>query len=274
MPTRDIPPGDAFVAGDTAPTVRTKLNGNLAWAEAQMQGIEDRLEGCLAAIAGSGVLSGLVVSAGGGLSVEVSAGAAIIGHVVTKPAAATGVAVAAEAESFVYLLQDGGFATNATGAPPTGQASILLAAVTADADSVTAVDNEPPGKERLGLGASGLSAIVDAGTVTVGADKLGADLLVPFDAILNAARLHARVAPTGADLIVDLNLNGASLWAASPDRRVRLADGETAGLQTRFDAPAVSAGDRLTVDVDQVGSTTPGSGLTLAVEFRLAGLSL
>lgn len=273
MPTRAIPPGEAFLAGDTAPTVRTKLNGSLDWALAQMQAIENRLEAALAGLAGAGVLTGLTVAPGDGLSVQVAAGSALIGHLVTRAAAAT-VAVTAEAECYVHLLQDGSFATTATGTPPAGQASILLATVTADGDSVTAIDNEPPGKERLGLGVTGLSATVAAGSASVGADKLGADLLVPFDAVLNAARLRARVAPTGADLIVDLNLNGASLWAASPDRRVRIADSGTAGLQTRFDTFAVSAGDRLTVDVDQVGSVTPGSGLTLAIEFRLAGLPL
>lgn len=274
MPTHHIPAGDAFVAGDTAPTVRTKLNDNLAWAAAQMQGIEDRLETSLTTLAGSGVLVGLTASPGDGLSVDVAPGSALLGHLVTRATEAIGIAVAAEDDNYVYLLQDGTVTTNTTGLPPPAQASLLLAIATADTDNVTAVDNDPPGRPRLTLNTAGFTTLIDAGTVTVGADRLGHDLLVPCDAVLNAVRLHARTAPAGADLIVDLNRNGTSVWSTSPAQRLRIADGETAGLQTHFDAPTIAAGDRLTIDVDQVGSLNPGSGLTLAIELRLAGLSL
>ena len=147
--TRDIPSGSQFASGDTAPTVREKLNANLDWSEEQMQGIEDRLEGGLREIIGDGVVSGLGVSAGTGLSVDVGTGRALVGQVVVELLVTTGVAVAPNATNKVYLLQDGGFYTTTGSDPPTAQPSILLAWAVTDGSGVTSVNNDPPLKPKL-----------------------------------------------------------------------------------------------------------------------------
>jgi len=147
--TRDIPSGTEFASGDTAPAVREKLNANLGWSEDQMQGIEDRLEGGLRELIGDGVVSGLSVSAGTGLSVNVADGRAMVGHVVVKSLVTTGIAVAPNATSKVYLLQDGTFYTTAGSDPPGSQPSVLLASAVADGSGVTSVNNDPPLKPKL-----------------------------------------------------------------------------------------------------------------------------
>lgn len=151
MATKDIPSGSAFVSGDTAPTVREKLNANLAWAEEQAQGVEDRLEGAIGVLVGTGVVTGLAVAPGNGLSVDVGAGVAVLGFAVARSAAQTGIAVAASATNHVFLRQDGGFETNTSGAPPTGMASLLLATALVGESAVISVDNDPAGKPKLSL---------------------------------------------------------------------------------------------------------------------------
>ncbi len=72
-------------------------------------------------------------------------------------------------------------------------------------------------------------------------------------------------APTGANLILDLHLNGTSIWDANQGNRVTILANETSANQTVFDTDAVAEGDELRLDVDQVGSTLPGSELTWGV---------
>lgn len=150
MPTKDIPAGSGFESGDTAPVVRTKLNGNLTWSEEQLQGIEDRLEGGITALVGRGVVAGLLVTAGTGLSVSVAGGIALLGFPVAKGSAST-VAVEPSSTNRLYLTQDGTFRAIASATAPTDQECVLLATVTTDAVGVTAVDNDPAGKAKLSL---------------------------------------------------------------------------------------------------------------------------
>lgn len=76
----------------------------------------------------------------------------------------------------------------------------------------------------------------------------------------------AGVAPTGASLIFDVNLNGTTIFTTQANR-------PTITTSTFYDASSVpnvtsvSAGDYLTVDVDQVGSTIPGSDAVIKIVF-------
>jgi hypothetical protein len=48
-------------------------------------------------------------------------------------------------------------------------------------------------------------------------------------------------------------------------KRVSISASSTSGSQTSFDTTAISENDVITVDVDQVGSTTAGQDLTVMV---------
>lgn len=101
---------------------------------------------------------------------------------------------------------------------------------------------------------------------------------VPFPCELVGVHLAIGTAPAGADLIVDVNKNGTTVFT-DQDKRPKIAASATTGSVEI--APALSAGtnyiyspyptasplatfaegDKVTVDVDQVGSGTAGSNL-------------
>lgn len=71
-------------------------------------------------------------------------------------------------------------------------------------------------------------------------------------------------APTGADAIFDVNKNGVTLFTTQGNRP-RVAAGSTIGALAVPDIVSVVAGDVITVDVDQIGSTLAGSLATITM---------
>lgn len=78
-------------------------------------------------------------------------------------------------------------------------------------------------------------------------------------------RLSVAEPPTGDDLIVNVKKNGVSIFA--PNTRPTIVAGAYDSMTNPPVVPSMNAGDYLTVDVDQVGTLTPGSYLTVQVEF-------
>lgn len=77
------------------------------------------------------------------------------------------------------------------------------------------------------------------------------------------AFINAKTAPTGADLIIDINRNGTSIWASTQANRLKLVASATTGNQTSFDTVNFVEGDVVTIDIDQVGSTIAGTDVTV-----------
>jgi hypothetical protein len=90
--------------------------------------------------------------------------------------------------------------------------------------------------------------------------------VVPRAMTIEKAFAYVKTAPTGAAIICDININGTSIWNSNQANRVQVADAANSGTSSIIDTTSLSEGDILTMDVDQVGSTTPGSDLT--VELR------
>lgn len=92
---------------------------------------------------------------------------------------------------------------------------------------------------------------------------------IPFDDDVTIQSIQAVVSqpPTGQSVIVDVNLNGASVFAAPGDRPTIAVGQYVSGTVTGF-ASAITAGDRLSVDVDQIGSTQPGRDLVVLVRIQ------
>lgn len=78
--------------------------------------------------------------------------------------------------------------------------------------------------------------------------------------------VNVKTAPTDADLIIDINKNGTSIWNSTQANRATISDGATSGTQTSFDTTSLSEGDILTLDIDQIGSTVAGADLTVVVK--------
>jgi hypothetical protein len=232
VPAKDIPAGPVFESGDTAPVVRTKLNGGLAWAEEQIQGVEDRLEGSVSALVGRGVVTGLLVTAGAGLSVSVASGTAVVGFPVTKATPST-VAVEPSATNRVYLMQDGSFQTTTSPTPPAGQECVPLATATTNAGAVTAVDNDPAGKPKLGL-LSGLGSGAGIATTLLG------EGVVRFDPV--AGHRHDGVGSRALDGSVVLG-SGPSDTVTFHARAILRTLGSDPMHATAGSRPAGSAGE-------------------------------
>ena len=91
---------------------------------------------------------------------------------------------------------------------------------------------------------------------------------LPVGGTITYARAHAKTAPAGAALIVDINKNGTSIWNSTTGKRLQLADGASTGTQDFFDTNIAARDDYITLDVDQVGSGTAGSNLTVTLEIE------
>jgi len=92
--------------------------------------------------------------------------------------------------------------------------------------------------------------------------NVSAEFEVPQGFTILAAIAHCKTAPDGAAILIDINVDGSSVWN-DPDNRLAIADGETSGTQATIGNDAVSSGSVLTVDIDQVGSGTAGADLTI-----------
>lgn len=91
--------------------------------------------------------------------------------------------------------------------------------------------------------------------------------LVPFPLPFSKTVVHTYVAvadaPVGADLIFDVMKNGVSIYPTAP--KPTILAGQRVSAAAIPDVTALAAGDVLTVDVVQVGSTQPGSYATVVI---------
>jgi hypothetical protein len=78
-------------------------------------------------------------------------------------------------------------------------------------------------------------------------------------------RLMVGTAPTGASLILDVNKNGTTIYTNQANRPTIAASANAGGPGAAPDVTTLVAGDYLTVDIDQIGSSIAGSDLTVAI---------
>lgn len=78
-----------------------------------------------------------------------------------------------------------------------------------------------------------------------------------------AVRATVNTAPTGASVIVDVNKNGSTIFTAAA--KPTIAAGQNISGQNIPDITRIIAGDYLTIDIDQIGSTLPGEDLVVLV---------
>ncbi len=91
---------------------------------------------------------------------------------------------------------------------------------------------------------------------------------VPVPATATIGDITARVAtqPTGASIKVDVNKNGTTVFTTQANRPT-IAVSTNVSSQAVPDVTSLVAGDYLTVDVDQIGSTIAGSDLVVVIRF-------
>ena len=101
------------------------------------------------------------------------------------------------------------------------------------------------------------------GTLTTGTDK-APTIVAPCALTIVKVKVVVKTAPTGAALIVDVNKNGTTIFTTQGGRP-SIAIGDTADDSDTPDVTALAETDKLTVDIDQVGSTIAGADLTVEV---------
>lgn len=109
-----------------------------------------------------------------------------------------------------------------------------------------------------------ITAQVD-GAIATGAAQV--TIAAPFAGKVADVSAAVGTAPTDADMVLDVNVGGTSVYAAAGDQPT-IAATEQAGTAAPTAAAAVvdfAEGDLITIDVDQVGSTVAGSDLTVCI---------
>lgn len=85
---------------------------------------------------------------------------------------------------------------------------------------------------------------------------------IPFDMTVESVFIAVGTAPTGASLIVDINKNGSTIYTTQANRPA-ITSGNTSAIPSLPDIVSISSNDILQVEVDQIGSTIPGSDLMI-----------
>jgi hypothetical protein len=104
---------------------------------------------------------------------------------------------------------------------------------------------------------------------TLSAAPGGTRFYVPFLATINSVKAAVNGAPTGSSIILDVNINGVSIFTTQSNRPT-IADGGNVSTVYMPDTTSVAADQFITVDIDQVGSTSPGTDLTVIIELTRA----
>lgn len=86
----------------------------------------------------------------------------------------------------------------------------------------------------------------------------------PYNFTLQSVFIGVNTAPTGTSLIVDVNDNsGNTIFSTRPTILVSEFTSLTNGTQPVLITTSFTKGQKLTVDIDQIGSTVTGKGLKL-----------
>ena len=152
------------------------------------------------------------------------------------------------------------------------QAQFLLDKLTSSDGSVTITETNDGGIETIDLVATAgggykviqLAASDETTDLTTGTAKI--TFRMPNDLTLTEVRASVGTAPTGANLIVDVNANGTSIFTTD---LLSIDAGEktsvTAATPPNITTTSLSDDDEITVDIDQIGSTVAGTGLKITL---------
>jgi spermidine/putrescine-binding protein len=81
---------------------------------------------------------------------------------------------------------------------------------------------------------------------------------------ISRVRAYAQTAPTGADLQIDVNKNGTTVFSST----FAISAGANSATSTSIAAAGTFAiGDRISIDIDQIGSTVAGAKVAIVVEW-------
>ncbi len=101
------------------------------------------------------------------------------------------------------------------------------------------------------------------GTITTGSGT--SRKYVQYAGEIVAVRISVGTAPTGSSIIVDVNTQGTTIASSKP---TITASSFTGAITTFNGSQVMSAGQYISVDIDQRGSSTPGSDLVVDIYYK------
>lgn len=119
-----------------------------------------------------------------------------------------------------------------------------------------------PGADGIGYTVQTFTA---PGTLTSYSGK--ARWFSPADFEITAITVGCGTAPVGQPIVVDINLNGASIFTDQANRP-RILEGNFFATGVAPNNRFVDQNEYLTVDIDQVGSTFAGSDLVVVIQMK------
>jgi hypothetical protein len=107
-------------------------------------------------------------------------------------------------------------------------------------------------------------AFSSSGTLTTGAGTFRIYNDSGGTLTIRAVRASVGTAPTGAAVIVDVNIGGTTIFTTQGNRPTIAVSTNTAKV-TNMNVTTIADGSYFTVDIDQVGSTVAGGDLTVQI---------
>jgi len=101
------------------------------------------------------------------------------------------------------------------------------------------------------------------GALTVGTSMLRMPIVRSCTVV--GVYLTVGTAPTGADIIVDIHKNGTTIFTTQANRPTIAATVNIGGPGVTPNITALAAGDYISVDIDQIGSSVSGSDLVVSI---------
>jgi len=119
-------------------------------------------------------------------------------------------------------------------------------------------------KQTVEVSCANVLILTKVGTLGA-AQNVTLALVVPHSLIMDYVRCYAKTPPSGSDIIVDVNKNGSTIFTTQANRPTVPNGLNKGNISATPDIPSLAEGDVITLDIDQVGSSTPGADLTVEV---------
>jgi hypothetical protein len=116
-----------------------------------------------------------------------------------------------------------------------------------------------------------IPAVTDCYTYTFGQSVAAvgtARMYVEYNSTVTKIRVAAGTAVAGQSVIVDVNKNGTTLYTTQANRPT-IAIGAVTQVAAAPNVTAFTAGDYITVDVDQLGTTAGSFGVPITITIYL-----
>jgi hypothetical protein len=117
---------------------------------------------------------------------------------------------------------------------------------------------------ETGASVTRMVVFVIGGELGLGVGAVRIENRLGQDQIITGVYLRVGTAPVGANIVVDVNRNDSTIFVTQANRPVIL-DGEYSGVSGTVNVTAWPVGSYLSIDIDGIGDTTPGSDLVVEI---------